>query len=246
MTGRTVLVTGGAAGIGGAVSRAFLGAGDRVLVVDRDDDPVAALRAEFGDRVRAVRGDVREDDLAARAVRTAVDWGGGLDVAVNNAGVAGPHRPLWEFSPEEYDLIMGVNVRGMFSSLRHELPVMLAAGRGSVINMASAVGLVGARDQSVYAASKHAVVGLTRSVALDAAGTGVRVNCVCPGVIESDLSRGAMAADSSLEATWNGMHPVGRLGRASEVADAMLWLAGDQSSFVVGACVSVDGGYTSR
>lgn len=246
MTDRVVLVTGGAAGIGGAISRAFLDSGDRVMVVDRNPVAAGVLSRHYGDRVQILVGDVREDDLLARAVRAAVDWGGVLDVAVNNAGVAGPHRPLPEFSLDEYELIMAVNVRGVFSAMRSELPVMLAAGRGSVVNMASAIGLVGARDQAIYSASKHAVVGLTRSAALDVAGSGVRVNCVCPGVIESDLSRDAMAANPGLAETWKGLHPVGRLGRATEVAQAVLWLAGDQSSFVTGACLPVDGGYTSR
>lgn len=245
MANRGVLVTGGAAGIGGAISQAFIEAGDRVVVVDKDPDAAKVLAKRYGDSVRILVGDVREDDLLARAVSMAVDWCG-LDVAVNNAGVAGPHRPLVEFTLEEYELIMDVNVRGVFSAMRHELPVMLAAGRGSVINTASALGLVGAPDQSVYTASKHAVVGLTRSAALDVAGKGVRVNCVCPGVIESDLSREAMAANPGLAQVWKGLHPEGRLGQASEVAQAVLWLSSDQASFVTGISLSVDGGYTSR
>jgi NAD(P)-dependent dehydrogenase (short-subunit alcohol dehydrogenase family) len=246
MTYRGILVTGGAAGIGGAISRAFLDAGDRVVVVDQNPAATAALSRDYGDRLQVLVGDVRDDGLLEQAVRTTVEWAGRLDVAVNNAGVAGPHRPLPQFSLDEYDLIMGVNVRGIFSAMRHELPVMLAAGRGSVINMASALGLVGAPDQSIYSASKHAVVGLTRSAALDAAGSGVRINCVCPGVIESDLSRDAMAANPGLAEAWKGLHPAGRLGQATEVAQAVLWLAGDQSSFVTGTSLSVDGGYTSR
>lgn len=246
MTSRGVLVTGGAAGIGGAISRAFLDAGDRVVVVNQNPASAAALSRDYGDHVQVLVGDVREDALLARAVRAAVEWAGQLDVAVNNAGVAGPHRPLPEFSLDEYDLIMGVNVRGIFNAMRHELPVMLAVGRGSVINMASALGLVGARDQCIYSASKHAVVGLTRSAALDVAGTGIRINCVCPGVIESDLSREAMASNPGLAEIWKGLHPVGRLGQATEVAQAVLWLASDQSSFVTGTSLPVDGGYTSR
>jgi len=246
MTSRGVLVTGGAAGIGGAICRAFLDAGDRVVVVDCDPAAAAALSRSYSDRVRVLVGDVREDSLLEQAVSTTVEWAGQLDIAVNNAGVAGPHRALHEFSLDEYELIMGVNVRGVFCAMRHELPAMLAAGRGSIINMASAIGLVGARDQSVYSASKHAIVGLTRSSALDVAGTGVRVNCVCPGVIESNLSREAMATNPQLAEVWKGLHPVGRLGQATEVAQAVLWLASDQSSFVTGASLPVDGGYTSR
>lgn len=246
MANRTVLVTGGAAGIGAAVTQAFLEVQDRVVVVDRDPVAAAALSREYGDRVRIQIGDVRDDTLLARAVAIAVEWGEQLDVAVNNAGIAGTHRPLHEFSLDEYDMIMDVNVRGIFSAMRHELPAMLAAGHGSIVNTSSAIGLVGARDQSIYSASKHAVAGLTRSAALDMAGTGVRVNCVCPGVIESDLSREAMVANPGLAQTWKGLHPVGRLGQAAEVAQAVLWLAGNQSSFVTGACLPVDGGYTSR
>lgn len=245
MANRGILITGGAAGIGEAITQAFIEVGDRVVVIDKDPDATQALAQKYGDSLKVLIGDVRDDDLLAHAVSIAVDWCG-LDVAVNNAGIAGPHRPLVDFSLDEYALIMDVNVRGVFSAMRHELPVMVAAGHGSVINTASALGLVGAPDQSVYTASKHAVVGMTRAAALDVADKGVRINCICPGVIESDLSRKAMSENPGLAQIWKGLHPARRLGQASEVAQAVLWLASDQASFVTGTSLSVDGGYTSR
>lgn len=246
MPSRGVLVTGGAQGIGGAISRAFLENGDRVVVVDTAGDGSGVLTDRYGDKIQVIEGDVRDGGVLAAAVRATQDVAGRLDVAVNNAGVAGPHRPLAEFSDEEYEQIMGVNVRGVFNAMRHELPVMQEQGAGAIINMASAIGLVGAANQSVYSASKHAVVGLTRSAALDVAGSGIRVNCVCPGVIESPLSRSAQQDNPGLSEVWNSLHPIGRLGQPEEVAAAALWLADPASSFITGAAISVDGGYTTR
>jgi NAD(P)-dependent dehydrogenase (short-subunit alcohol dehydrogenase family) len=245
-TGRGVLVTGGARGIGGAVSRAFVENGDIVVVVDSVGPAGMALRPGEAERLRVVQGDVRDEKVLARAVGEVEELAGQLDVAVNNAGVAGPHRLLVDFTAEEYELIMGVNVRGVFNAMRHEIIAMQRQDAGVIVNMASAIGLVGAANQSVYSASKHAVVGLTRSAALDYGGTGLRINCVCPGVIESDLSRAAQAENPGLGEVWSGLHPIGRLGQPEEVAAAVLWLADPASSFITGAAISVDGGYTTR
>lgn len=246
MADRGVLVTGGAQGIGGAVSRAFLAKGDLVVILDRNTAPAAPLREDYGERVVLIEGDVRDEAVLATAVGRTLDLAGSLDVAVNNAGVAGPHKRVADFSDDDYDYIMSVNVRAMFQALRQEIPVMERAGRGAIINMASAIGLVGAANQAVYSASKHAVIGLTRSAALDTAGSGVRVNCVCPGVIESPLSLTAQEENPNLAEIWNSLHPAGRLGRPEEVAAAVAWLADPSSAFVTGVALSVDGGYTTQ
>lgn len=246
MSRRGVLVTGGAQGIGLAITQAAVAAGDDVVVVDQRDFDASIWSRMDGANVTLVLGDASDADTIAHATDIILTRAGSLDVAVNNAGVAGPHRPIYEFSDEDFEQIMGVNVRGVFVGLRQELRIMMSQGSGAIVNMASALGLVGAEKQAVYSASKHAVVGMTRAAALDAKSSGVRVNCVCPGVIGSPLTAAAIAADPALGEVWQGLHPLGRLGEANEVAKAVMWLASEEASFVTGAAISVDGGYTSR
>jgi NAD(P)-dependent dehydrogenase (short-subunit alcohol dehydrogenase family) len=239
-----VLVTGALTGIGRAAALAFAKEGSRIVVSGRHEEAGQALATELralGAEAEFVRADVRHEDDVRELVDRAVARFGRLDVAVNNAGTEGRPGPVTEQSADSYAATFDTNVLGTLLSMKHELRVMQGQGSGSVINISSTYGHLGARGASVYSASKHAVEGLTRSAALEAAGSGVRVNAVAPGPTETamlDRFTGSAERKAGLVA---GV-PLQRVGAPHEIANAILFLASDKSSFTTGQVLAVDGG----
>lgn len=248
LAGRAGVVTGAASGIGRATAAALVAAGADVLVVDVDADggeETASLAAGPG-RAEFFAADVTDPGAARAFVDAALEHFGRLDFAHNNAGVVFAGSPLHEVSDAGWRRMIDVDLTGVFNCMRAEIEAMLERGGGSIVNTASGVGIVGLPGQGPYVAAKHGVVGLTRVAALDYADLGIRVNAVCPGSIETPLFEEAAAADPELRALVEAGHPVGRLGRPGEVADAVVWLVSDASSFVTGQPILVDGGYTAQ
>lgn len=246
--GKTVLVTGGGGGIGRATVLAFARAGARVAVADIAQDAgqeTAALVQAAGGEALFIRTDVTQADQVQAMVERTVAAYGRLDCAFNNAGIEEEHMRLADCGEAIFDRIMGINVKGVWLCMKYQLAQMQQQGSGAIVNTASVAGLVGAPKMAAYSASKHAVLGLTKSAAIEYARKGIRVNAVCPGVIRTTMYERAVAADARIGIAAAQMHPVGRLGEAGEVAAVVLWLSSDAASFVTGHAHTVDGGLTS-
>lgn len=245
-SGRVALIIGGTSGIGLATARGFARAGAGVVVAARGEDAgraaCAALEAE-GARALFVQTDVREEASVARAVDGAVKHFGRLDFAVNCAGHGGDMAPLESTNQDVWDSVMAINARGVWLGMRYELPAILASGGGAIVNMSSIYGAAGKAAHHAYVASKHAVVGMTRSVALEYASRGVRVNAICAGVTRTPGMRQAEAFVPELVRDLVAQHPMGRMATEEEIAGAVLWLCSDSAGYVTGTPLSVDGGF---
>lgn len=247
-SGQVALVTGGAAGIGRATALAFANEGLKVVVSDVDaqggEGTVELIRAAGGDAL-FVRCDVTRDAEVKELMERTVAAYGRLDYAFNNAGIEIEKGKLADGSEAEYDAIMGVNVKGVWLCMKHQIPLILAQGGGAIVNTASVAGLGAAPKMSIYSASKHAVIGLTKSAAIEYAKKKIRVNAVCPAVIDTDMFRRAYEADPKKGEFANAMHPVGRIGKVEEIASAVLYLCSDGAAFTTGHSLAVDGGVTA-
>jgi NAD(P)-dependent dehydrogenase (short-subunit alcohol dehydrogenase family) len=238
-----VLITGALTGIGRARQGADL------IVSGRREEAGLALAAELrglGARAEFVRADVRHESDVQALVAAAVRHFGRLDVAVNNAGTEGEVGPVGQQTVENYHAIFDTNVLGTLLSLKYELPLMLAQGSGSIINISSIAGQIGFAGATVYTASKHAVEGLTKAAALEAAAAGVRVNAVAPGPVATEMLDRFTGGDADAKSGLIATIPAGRAARAEEIADAILFLASDRSTFLTGQSINVDGGYTAQ
>jgi NAD(P)-dependent dehydrogenase (short-subunit alcohol dehydrogenase family) len=240
---KVALVTGGASGIGEAVAHRFAAEGASVVVMDVQAEAAQRVASALPSAV-AIVGDVSEPEASERAVELAVERFGGLHVAANVAGIGGPFASVEEYPVEEWRRITGINLDGVFFSMRAELRQMLAAGAGSIVNMASIYSVVGRDSMIGYVASKHAVLGMTRAAALDCAARGVRVNCVGPATIRTPLLEASQ--DEAGAARLASGIPLRRLGEPEEVANVVAWLASDEASFVNGSYYPVDGAFTAR
>ena len=247
-SGQVALVTGAAAGIGRATAQEFAEQGLKVVLADIDEagirDGAESIRAAGGQAI-AVRCDVTRDAEVKALIEQTLAQYGRLDYAFNNAGIEIEQGRLAEGSEVEFDAIMGVNVKGVWLCMKHQLPVMLAQGGGAIVNTASVAGLGAAPKMSIYAASKHAVIGLTKSAAIEYAKKQIRVNAVCPAVIDTDMFRRAYEADPRKAEFAAAMHPVGRIGKVEEIAAAVLYLCSDSAAFTTGHALAVDGGATA-
>ncbi|ACY13891.1 SDR family NAD(P)-dependent oxidoreductase [Haliangium ochraceum] len=243
---RVAFVVGGSSGIGLATALAFARSGASVAIAARGDQAgQAACAALAGEGAQAlfVQTDVREEDALTRAVAQVVERFGRLDFAVNCAGVGGDMAPLEQTDQQVWDDVMAINARGVWLGMRHQIPAMLASGGGAIVNMSAIYGAAGKAAHHAYVASKHAVIGVTRSVALEYATRGVRVNAICAGVTRTDGMRQAEAAAPEMVQALVAQHPMGRMASEDEIAGAALWLCSEGASYVTGAALAVDGGF---
>jgi NAD(P)-dependent dehydrogenase (short-subunit alcohol dehydrogenase family) len=239
LSGQVVIVTGASKGIGVGVAKAFVEAGARVVLAARDKQALEAVAERIGGETLAVPTDVSDEDAVAALVERTVSTFGRLDAAVNNAG--GSHRPtkVADLTADMWDDVMSANLRGVFLCLRHEIPAMLASGGGSIVNMTSTAGIHPVSGTAAYTASKAAVIGLTRTAALDYAAQGIRVNAIAPGPI---LTEKIAALPEEMRKAAGQRTPVRRLGLPEEIGAAAVWLCGPSSGFVTGTTVPIDGG----
>ena len=247
MNNRVVLITGALTGIGRSTALAFAREGARIVISGRHEEEgeelVGVLR-KLGAEAEFVRSDVRHEEDVRTLVDKTVARFGRLDVAVNSAGTEGKSGPVTEQSAESYAATFDTNVLGTLLSMKHELRVMLAQGSGSIINVSSTFGHTGGAGSSVYVASKHAVEGLTKSAALEASASGVRVNAVAPGPIDTGMLTRFTGSDEKKAGLISGV-PLKRVGRPEEIADSIVFLSSDKASFITGATLAVDGGKTA-
>ena len=252
LDGKVAVVTGAAGVIGTATIRLLAERGARIVAVDRREDDLETATRDLPASAQPlpIAADVTSEDEVADYVRATIDKFGTIDVFYNNAGVEGDIKPITQYPLEAFRRVIDVNVVGVFLGLKHVLPVMLKQNTGSIINTASIAGLIGFPDIAVYSASKHAVIGLTKSAALECAGTGVRVNCVCPGMIDSRMLSSIIQGRNPGNAPVPNDRiveriPARRLGQPSEVASIVAFLASDDASYVSGSAYTVDGARTA-
>lgn len=244
--GRRALVVGADSGIGLACAQAIAGAGARLVMAglnQAEGDKIAAsIARETGSEVSYVQVDVRDEKQVASMVDKAVARLGGLDIAMNNAGIPGTANEVQNITAEDFDNLFAINVRGAWLGMKYEIPHMLKAGKGSIINLASTASLGGIPYVAHYGASKHAVAGLTKSAALELATRGIRVNAIAPGPVDTGLLHGMRASRAAAGHPSTAKVPMDRVAQPMEMSGAVLWLASDASSFVTGAIISIDGG----
>lgn len=249
LDGRTAIVTGASSGIGRASAIKLAAAGASVIVADVNveggQETVTSITGAGGVAVFQAT-DVTSRDQVEALVQRAVDEYGGLDLAFNNAGTEGTMAPTADATDETWHTTIAVNLTSVFYAVRAEIPALRARGGGAIVNCASIAGLVGFPSAPAYVASKHGVVGLTKTAALELAPEKIRVNALCPGVIKTPMITRATGGDPEAEAAYASAEPVHRLGEPEEMADVVVWLLSDRSSFVTGQAIAADGGWTAQ
>jgi NAD(P)-dependent dehydrogenase (short-subunit alcohol dehydrogenase family) len=247
---KVALITGAGSGLGLATAKAFAKSGASVVLADWHEKGVRSAADELsakGHKALAVQCDVSDDAQVAELIQKTLATFGRLDAAYNNAGVQNLLAETADTTREDYDRVMGINLRGVWSSMKFELQVMRKLGSGAIVNCSSLGGLVGGAERGIYHAAKHGVLGFTKSAALEYAARGIRINAICPGLIQTPMSDQMVAAGQgeALKAL-EKMIPMARVGRPEEIASAVLWLCSEAASYVTGQSISVDGGFTMR
>ena len=246
---KVVFITGAASGIGRAMVEAFAGEGANIAIMDVDPEGLnetEEMATKKGVKVLSVVGDVSSATDVQRAVNAVVERFGRLDAACNNAGIEGEQAPTAECTEENWNRVIDINLKGVWLCMKHEIPVMLEHGHGAIVNVASIAGMVGFAGIPAYVASKHGINGLTKTAALEYATRGIRVNAICPGAIETPMIDRFTQGEKEARQAMHDMHPMQRMGRPDEIANAAVWLCSDDASFVTGHIMPVDGGFTSK
>jgi meso-butanediol dehydrogenase/(S,S)-butanediol dehydrogenase/diacetyl reductase len=241
---KVAIITGGGSGIGKAIAQAFVREGAKVAIAGRDSKKLALAAGEIGADCLAVTADVSNANDVQKLVNTALEKFKNINILVNNAAVLLPGTAE-SLSEQDFDQTFNVNVRGLWLLARAVLPHMRAAGGGSIINIGSVLSLLGARNRVAYSASKGAVLAMTRAMALDHAAENIRVNCICPGIVETELVA-KFNLDENARRQRVSMHPIGRFGRPDDVASTAVFLASDESGWTTGSALTVDGGYSAQ
>lgn len=247
-TDKVAIITGASAGIGKATAIAFAQNGAKVVVADinqQDGEAVVNEITQAGGTAMFVPCDVTNDQQVMSLVDATLEAYGKLDIAFNNAGIEIEQSKLADGEESVFDKIMDVNVKGVWRCMKYQIPAMLKNGSGSIVNTASVAGLGAAPKMAIYSASKHAVIGLTKSAAVEYGKKGIRVNAVCPAVIDTEMFRCAAESDPRKAEFVAGMHPVGRIGKVEEIAEAVMYLCSSNSGFTTGIALPVDGGHTA-
>ncbi len=244
-SGQVAMVTGAGSGLGQSAAVLLAQRGARVLIADIDDvggQATVALCQAAGGEALFINTDVTiEADVAAAVARAISQWGS-LDLAINNAGTTGPTKPTADYTLEEWNKVVALNLNSVFLGLKYQIPPMVAQGKGAIVNTSSGAGLMGFAGLPAYVSTKHAVLGLTKAAALEYTKAGVRVNAVCPGSTRTPMLEGWMGGNPAIEAAMANSAPIGRLAEPNEIAEAMVWLLSDAASFMVGHALAVDGG----
>jgi NAD(P)-dependent dehydrogenase (short-subunit alcohol dehydrogenase family) len=247
LDGKVAFVTGAANGIGRAAALAFARQGASVVVTDvseHNNQETARMIQELGGQALAIRCDVSRAEDIQRALNATIESFGRLDFAFNNAGVEYTIKPAADVTEEEWDRIIDIDLRGVFLCMKYEIPLILKQGGGAIVNTSSGAGVKGFKGGAAYVAAKHGVVGLTKSVALDYASSNIRINAVCPGIIDTPMMDRFSGGTTEGRQAVIAPEPVGRMGKPEEIAAAVVWLCSDAASFVVGHAMVVDGGQT--
>lgn len=244
---KVAVVTGGSFGIGRATAIAFATRGARVVIADwiEDKETLEKIQSIGGEAI-FVKCDVSNGDDVKSLVEKTISTYGRIDFAFNNAGIEGLSAPTIDCTEENWDRTIAVNLKSVWLCMKHEIPYMLSQGKGAIVNCASIAGLVGFAGLPAYVASKHGIVGLTKTTAMEYAKQGIRVNAVCPGVIKTPMIDRFTGKDKAVEKQFESMEPIGRMGEPEEVAEAVIWLCSDGASFVTGAALAVDGGWIAQ
>lgn len=244
---KVAIVTGGGSGIGRAIAVLYASEGAKIIVSDVDEKGGAETVSKIetkGGKAFFVKADTSKPEDSRQVVKAAVEKFDGLHIAVNNAGIGGPISPVGEYPIEGWDKVISINLSGVFYGLRYQIPAIIGSGGGSIVNIASILGKVGAKGSAAYVAAKHGVIGLTEAAALEYADQKVRINSIGPGYILTPLLTKSL--DDTAMKSLTGLHPMGRLGTSEEVAELALWLNSEKASFVTGSYYNVDGGYLAQ
>jgi len=246
---KVAIVTGATSGIGRAAAIAYAREGAKVVVAGRrateGEETVRLLQAQGGEGI-FVKTDVSKAVQVKELVERTLQKFGRLDIAFNNAGIEQVPTPFLEQDEETFDRVVDINAKGVWLSMKYEIPAMLKTGGGSIVNTASVFGVIGIPGNEIYIASKHAVIGLTKSAAVEFGKQGIRVNAILPGVVDTDMYQRFAGEKPEFRAQMTAMHPIGRMGKPDDIADAAIWLSSSKSSFVTGHSLLVDGGFTAQ
>ena len=246
---KVAIVTGATSGIGRAAAIAYAREGAKVVVAGRrateGEETVRLLQAQGGEGI-FVKTDVSKAVQVKELVERTLQKFGRLDIAFNNAGIEQVPLPFLEQDEETFDQVVDINAKGVWLCMKYEIPAMLKTGGGSIVNTASVFGVIGIPGNEIYIASKHAVIGLTKSAAVEFGKQGIRVNAILPGVVDTDMYQRFAGEKPEFRAQMTAMHPIGRIGKPDDIADAAIWLSSSKSSFVTGHSLMVDGGYTAQ